>query len=114
LKQKGDKLVATTFGKFVKKGEIMGKKKKLKISVKGLIKKLKSKETKEKIRKLRKGLKTAAKYVAALDSALGEAFGTGTTKKSGGFTIVQPDLERIFGSVPSAKKRKKLDISRVL
>jgi hypothetical protein len=92
----------------------MGKKKKLKINVKGLIKKLKSKETKAKIRKLRKGLKTAAKYVGALDSALGEAFGTGTTKKSGGFTIVQPDLEKVFGPTPLAKRRKKFDISQVL
>ncbi|MCC5994260.1 MAG: hypothetical protein LM587_01560 [Candidatus Aenigmarchaeota archaeon] len=90
------------------------KKKKLKISVSGLIKKLKSKETKMKIRKLVKGAKTAAKYVSALESALGEAFGTGTTKKSGGFTIAQPDLERIFGPAPSAKKRKKFDLSQIL
>jgi hypothetical protein len=67
-----------------------------------------------KIRKITKGAKTAAKYVSVLDSALGEAFGTGTTKKSGGFTIVQPDLERVFGPAPSTKKKKKFDISQVL
>jgi hypothetical protein len=92
----------------------MGKKKKLKISVKGLVKKLKSKETKMKIGKFAKGAKTAAKYVGALDSALGEAFGTKTTKKSGGFTISQPDLEKILGPAPSAKKRKKFDLSQIL
>jgi hypothetical protein len=88
----------------------MGKKKKLKINVKGLVKKLKSKETKMKIKKFVKGAKTAAKYVSALDSALGEAFVTGTRKKSGGFTIAQPNLENILGPAPSAKKRKKFDI----
>ena len=92
----------------------MRKKKKLKISVKGLIKKLKTKETKTKIRKFAKGAKTAAKYVSVLDSALGKSFGTGTTKKSGEFTISQPNLENMLGPVPSAKKRKKFDISQVL
>jgi len=92
----------------------MGKKKKLKISVKGLVKKLKSKETKMKIGKIVKGAKTAAKYVSVLDSALGETFGRKTTKKSGGFTIAQPNLEKVFGPFPSTKKRKKFDISQVL
>jgi hypothetical protein len=92
----------------------MGKKKKLKISVKGLVKKLKSKETKMKIGKIAKGAKTAAKYVSVLDSALGKSFGVKTTKKSVGLTIAKPDLENILGHVPSVKKRKKFDISQVL
>jgi hypothetical protein len=92
----------------------MGKEKKLKVNIKKFVKKLKSKETKAKIKKIAKGLKTAAKYAGALDSSLGVAFGTETRKKSGGFTIAQPDLERIFGPIPSAKKKKKFDISQVL
>jgi len=94
------------------------KKKKGRLNIKKFIKKLKSKETKAKIRKLRKELKIAAKYVDALDAALGKV--GPRTKKSGGrvasnqFVVPQMDLDRIFGPGPSFKKKKKFDISQVL